>query len=64
MWCLGSTTPRPQHSATCRLVCFLLGATKAPRSVWAGYTFSVITSIGIKNIIISFLIIFFSIINF
>jgi len=56
---LGSTTPCPQHSATCRLVCFLLGAVKAPRSAWAAYTFSVIASIGIKNIIISFLIILF-----
>jgi len=31
----------------------------APHSAWAAYTFSVITSIGIKNVIISFLIILF-----
>jgi hypothetical protein len=36
-----------------------LGAAKAPRGAWAVYTFSVITSIGIKNIIFSFLIILF-----
>jgi len=30
-----------------------------PHGTWAAYTFSVITSIGIKNIIISFLIILF-----
>jgi hypothetical protein len=41
-----------------------LGAAKAPRGAWVAYTFSVITSIGIKNIIFSFFIIFFSITNF
>ena len=35
----------------------------APHGAWAAYTFSIITSIGIKNIIISFFILFFSIIN-
>jgi len=42
-----------------RLVCLLLGAAQSPRGTWAAYTFSVITSIGIKNIILSFLIILF-----
>jgi hypothetical protein len=32
-----------------------LGAAQAPRGVWAAYTFGVITSIGVKSIIISFL---------
>ena len=65
MWCLGSTTPSLQHSATWRLVCLLLGAAQTPRGFWATYTFSVITSIGIKNIILTFLtILFFLIINF
>jgi hypothetical protein len=36
-----------------------LGATQAPRGAWAAYTFSIITSNGIKNIIITFLIIVF-----
>jgi hypothetical protein len=36
-----------------------LGAAQGPRGAWAAYTFSIITSIGIKNIIFSFLIIFF-----
>jgi len=58
-WRLGSTTPSPQHNATWRLICLLLGAAQGPRGAWAAYTFSIITSIGIKNIIFSFLIIFF-----
>jgi len=56
---LDSTTPSPQHNATWRLVCLLLGAAQAPRGAWASYTFSVITGIGITNIIISLLIILF-----
>jgi hypothetical protein len=48
-----------QHNATWLLVCFLLGAAQAPRSAWAAYTFSIITSINIKDIIISFLNILF-----
>jgi hypothetical protein len=56
---LGNTTPSPQHNTTWCLVCLLLSAAQAPRGAWATYTFSVITSIGIKNIIISFLIILF-----
>jgi hypothetical protein len=59
MWRLDNTNPSPQPSATWSLVCFHLGAAKAPRGAWAVYTFSVITSIGIKNIIFSFLIILF-----
>jgi hypothetical protein len=54
---LDNTTPSPQHSVAWRLVCFLLGVAQAPRGVWAAYTLNVITSISIKNIIISFLII-------
>jgi hypothetical protein len=56
---LGSTTPSLQHSATWRLVCLLLGAAQTPRGFWVAYTFSIITSIDIKNTILSFLIILF-----
>jgi len=48
-----------QHSATWRLVSFLLGAAQAPHDASAAYTFSVIRSIGIKNITIIFLLFFF-----
>jgi hypothetical protein len=58
MWRLGSTT---QAAAQCHLALgrLPLGAAQAPRDAWAAYTFSIITSISIKNIIISFLNIFF-----
>jgi hypothetical protein len=36
-----------------------LSATQAPRGAWAAYTFSIITGIGIKNITIIFLLLFF-----
>jgi hypothetical protein len=58
-WRLGSSTPGQQHSSTWCLLCFLLGAAQAPRGAWAAYIFSIITSISIKNIIISFLNILF-----
>jgi len=44
-----------KHSATWRLVCFLLGAGQVPRGAWATYTFSIfsiIDSSGMKIIII------------
>jgi hypothetical protein len=58
-WCLGSSTPDRKHNVTWRLLCFLLRAAQAPRGAWAAYTFNIIASIGIKNIIISFLNILF-----
>jgi hypothetical protein len=54
-WRLSISIPCRHHSATWRLLCFLLGASQAPHGAWATYKFSIITSIDIKNIIISFL---------
>ena len=56
---LGQHHPKPAAQHHLVLGLLALSAAQAPHGAWAAYTFSVITSIGIKNIIISFLIILF-----
>jgi len=56
---LGHHHPKPAAQRHLTLDLLALGCSPTPRGAWVAYIFSVITSIDIKNIILSFLIILF-----